>query len=261
MASSKAILAACAAAFLVASNGTEAGAGDDRPLFLHVVPTAVAVDARVDASRPLRVALYVRDPERLAAALDVAGALVELPNRLVIGLSSDPRLAGEPAEHTGTSFLIDYDDEVFPLLEAEAVLGEQATPDELREFVNGYLSAQSPLRGWESASRTAKLRSGDCTEHAMLLTALARSRGFPARVIIGTALVAGPKFAAYGHAWTEIYDAGKWRRQDATGIDRVAAVHYIPQGVADESPGHALQNAGTLQRMGIQRITILSNVD
>ena len=53
---------------------------------------------------------------------------------------------------------------------------------------------------------------GDCNEHAVLVTALLRAIGIPARVCVG--LVYG-RGAFYYHAWTEGYE-GQWISMDAT---------------------------------------------
>ena len=83
----------------------------------------------------------------------------------------------------------------------------------------------------------------------MLLAALARAWRFPARVVVGTLLEVGDEsVAAYGHAWTEIYDGNVWRRADAAQIwgpeDTAAAgsrLYYLPLGVLEsEGPGYLL---------------------
>lgn len=66
-----------------------------------------------------------------------------------------------------------------------------------------------------TAAETAKTLTGDCTEHAVLLCALLRARGIPARAAIG--LVYVDRSAAMGyHLWTEAFIAGRWIPLDAT---------------------------------------------
>jgi transglutaminase-like putative cysteine protease len=57
-----------------------------------------------------------------------------------------------------------------------------------------------------------KNKVGDCNEHAVLLTALLRAVGIPARVSVGLVYTRGKFFY---HAWTEAY-VGKWVSMDAT---------------------------------------------
>lgn len=70
---------------------------------------------------------------------------------------------------------------------------------------------------------TLASREADCLEHSELYVALARSRGLPARVVIGAALSGG----AFGaHAWVEVY-LGQWVELDPTWglMEHVDATH------------------------------------
>jgi len=61
-----------------------------------------------------------------------------------------------------------------------------------------------------SAKEVLGAGRGDCNEHAVLLTALARAVGLPARVVAGT-VYADDGF--YYHAWTELW-LGRWVSAD-----------------------------------------------
>ncbi len=66
-----------------------------------------------------------------------------------------------------------------------------------------------------SAGEVVQRMEGDCTEHAVLLAALARARGIPARAAVG--LVYLPKLRGFAfHMWTEVHVAGRWLPLDAT---------------------------------------------
>jgi transglutaminase-like putative cysteine protease len=88
------------------------------------------------------------------------------------------------------------------------------------------------------ASTVAARREGDCTEHAVLLAALVRARKIPARVVLGIALLEGPKAVlAVGHAWVEWHDGKQWLLADAAltadGLAKFAGtdsirVNYLP---------------------------------
>ena len=69
-----------------------------------------------------------------------------------------------------------------------------------------------PVLSIPSAAEVLKTRSGDCNEHAVLLTALLRAIGIPARECIGL-VYANDRF--FYHAWTEAY-LGRWISMDAT---------------------------------------------
>jgi transglutaminase-like putative cysteine protease len=67
---------------------------------------------------------------------------------------------------------------------------------------------------YATALETAKLNKGDCTEFALLTTALCRAAHIPARVVTGIAYV---PFSGnfYYHAWTQVFIEGKWYSVDA----------------------------------------------
>lgn len=77
----------------------------------------------------------------------------------------------------------------------------------------------------DSASEVAKSRTGDCTERAVLLAAMARTKKIPSRCAIG--LVYVPSLGAFGgHMWTEVFIRGSWIPLDATmGLGRVGPDH------------------------------------
>lgn len=77
----------------------------------------------------------------------------------------------------------------------------------------------------QPASEVAKRMFGDCTEHAVLLAAMMRSRGIPSRVVIG--LIYIEKAGAYaGHMWTEALIEGRWIPFDSTvGPDNFGITH------------------------------------
>ena len=66
---------------------------------------------------------------------------------------------------------------------------------------------------------------GDCTEHAVLLAALARSRGIPARVAIGLVYQPATQSFAY-HMWNELWVGDHWFPLDSTlGRGEIGAAH------------------------------------
>lgn len=76
--------------------------------------------------------------------------------------------------------------------------------------------------GFASALEALRSKEGDCTEHALLLAALCRSAGIPARLVCGLIYVRG----AFGyHMWTEVF-TGQWFPLDpAFGLDSIDATH------------------------------------
>jgi hypothetical protein len=83
----------------------------------------------------------------------------------------------------------------------------------------------------------AQLLAGDCTEHAMLLVALLRSRGIPARVACGLRLDPQKRRFTY-HMWTEAWSSASWRSVDASLGDVASSgcIKMFDSAVADPNP-------------------------
>ncbi len=71
---------------------------------------------------------------------------------------------------------------------------------------------KTPSASLPSALHVLETRAGDCNEHAVLVAALARAAGVPARVIAGLVYLDG---AFWFHAWNELW-LGQWVAVDAT---------------------------------------------
>ncbi len=71
-------------------------------------------------------------------------------------------------------------------------------------------------------------KQGDCTEHTMLFTTLARAAGIPSRDVSGL-IYMGDEFQAFGgHAWNEVALDGHWVQIDATwGEFDINATHIL----------------------------------
>ncbi len=67
---------------------------------------------------------------------------------------------------------------------------------------------------------------GDCTEHALLFTTLARAIGIPSREVTGLLYLGDDVQAFGGHAWNEVVLDGFWTPVDATwGETEINATH------------------------------------
>lgn len=117
-----------------------------------------------------------------------------------------------------SSPLIDYDSPIIMELAAGVAPGEMdkaALALALEKFTHDYIETKDYAAAFDSASHVAKAKSGDCTEHAVLLTALCRARGIPARCASG--LIYIPSQQAFGfHMWTLAFVNGRWLPLDAT---------------------------------------------
>jgi hypothetical protein len=93
--------------------------------------------------------------------------------------------------------------------QAEQILGpERDAVKAARLFLDwtyATLAKESSI-GMPTALEALDSKKGDCNEHAVLFTALARAAGLPARVAAGVVYLDG---AFYYHAWSEVW-LGQW---------------------------------------------------
>jgi hypothetical protein len=204
-----------------------------------IVPVAQPfADPRSSRRAVYRVELRDGDP----AAAFVSGLTQHVrstgPHAAEVTVSSiDPRAAGESgaasevkptADDTEPNGLIQSDDPAIVAMAqqaAEKAAGPAEVAIALEQYVDRHVSDKNFATAVASASEVARSRAGDCTEHAVLLAALARASGIPARVAIGLVYSAKEKGFAY-HMWNEVYLDDRWVPLDATlGEGRVSADH------------------------------------
>jgi transglutaminase-like putative cysteine protease len=166
-----------------------------------------------------------------------------------------------PADaHRRASFFVDMDQPSVVALRAEVVKASGPTPtiEDLTRFVDRWIAKKNMSRILDPASTVARRREGDCTEHAVLLAALARLFERPSRVVLGVALLRSEGgVAALGHAWTEIHDGRKWRVADAAAAGLPVAVRYLPlAAIADEGPAFASAVGDQLSAIDIRRVVL-----
>lgn len=86
-----------------------------------------------------------------------------------------------------------------------------------------------------TASQVLARKVGDCTEHALLVTALARAAGLPARQVSGLIYV-GDELGFFGwHAWTQIVLEGRWVAVDASWNEPTADAAHLLLGIGDST--------------------------
>jgi hypothetical protein len=123
------------------------------------------------------------------------------------------------------------------------------------DFVRDYIFGKTLSVGYASALEVATTRQGDCTEHALLLTAIARASGIPARVATGLAYVRsfGDRENVFvPHAWTEAYVDGRWQGFDAAlqGFDS----GHIALAIGDGDPVRYFAGVALLGRLQVTQI-------
>jgi len=109
----------------------------------------------------------------------------------------------------------------------------QSLANAVRQHMTGRISFGEYL----TASEALATRSGDCTESAVLLAALARARGIPTRVVSGIAYSSrftGQAHVFSPHMWVQAWDGQRWISYDA-GLGAFDAGH-IALHVGDGDP-------------------------
>lgn len=229
--------------------------GQSRPLF--VVPTEGTSSATKDGA--LRVALYARDLVQLARVLGTTPPAASA-ERLEYAFGEYPQLSSPAARSwLESTFVVDFAEPDAAKLHAELTQAASAKPDrpDIVEFAAGAIKG-SLDRSFDPASVAARNRRGDCSEYAVVVAALARATGLPARVVVGVALISKDgRHEAYGHAWAEVQEGGRWVVADSALHSVGADVEYLPFGVlTDEGPGYILELA-RMSQVWIERIVVL----
>lgn len=201
-----------------------------------------------------RVTLELNDAFRPTLQNALASRGLELTagdHRLQLTYRGYPR-SSDPVtdQHRKPTFLIDYDEPAFEPLRQQlaAAYGSRATPAQLARFVHDYIVNKSYSRGYDLASVVARRKEGDCSEHAVLLAALLRMSGIPARVVHGVLLLPRDgQVLAFGHAWVEQHQGDSWELVDAVAPDNKPPAVYLPLAVVEnEGPAFEFKLFGSL---------------
>lgn len=102
--------------------------------------------------------------------------------------------------------------------------------ERLRVAVGRHIRDKGLASTFDTASEVVRSRSGDCTEHAVLLAAALRADGTPSRVAVGLVNAAdrngsGQRFQ--WHMWTQGLVDGRWHDLDPTRPRRFDAGHLL----------------------------------
>ena len=85
----------------------------------------------------------------------------------------------------------------------------------LEQLVHARIEKKNYSAAFDSAADVARTLQGDCTEHAVLLTAVCRARKIPTRVAVGLVYYPAEQGFAY-HMWNEVWIRDRWIPLDST---------------------------------------------
>lgn len=221
-----------------------------------VVPTFESGARRLDRSVAARYRVVRRQG---AEPLDLPGIASQSvtpssdPPGLVVEVDPERTSAigatFERAAHLEATGLLDADD---PEVRAFARRHDRrGRPDgerarALRTAVHRHIRDKNLETGFGTASDAVRSRSGDCTEHAVLLAAALRAVGIPSRTVSGLVWVPGddPRGSFQWHMWTQAVIDGRWLDLDPTlGGRRAFHGGHIAVMVGDD--GEWNQEAGS----------------
>ncbi|MGH7139216.1 MAG: transglutaminase-like domain-containing protein [Pirellulales bacterium] len=214
--------------------------GIEEPAFDLLLATLVKLEKPIENARRTRVARYRveladGDPAKIFAFGPTQHIKSLGPHTAEITVTTiDPKapscedaLASATAEDREANNIIQSDDPQVVEMARDASRGHTNAGEiavALEEYVSRNMKRNYRV-AFATAADAARTLEGDCTEHAVLLAALARASGIPARVAIG--LVYSPADQAFAyHMWTEMLLDDCWVPLDATlGEGRISADH------------------------------------
>ena len=156
--------------------------------------------------------------------------------------------------------LIESDDEAIVAMAKKAAgdaSGNWEVAKRLENYVHSAIKAKNFSNAFDSAANVAKSREGDCTEHSVLLAALARANDIPARVATGLVYMAGEQ--TFGlHMWTELWIDDRWIGMDATlGRGGLGAGHIKISHTSLAGPGAYSSLLPVLKLLGQMKVEVL----
>jgi hypothetical protein len=275
-------------------------------VYTMFVPLAKPIK-RVNEARRLKIAVSVKGPKGPKnLELPTAGYQRVTPvkhnaSKLLVSIDlQDPVAATEEElaskEYSAPSAMVDNHDEVVIELShsidadlKKAGLKPPATHEtppaemqsemayQLRDLVHNHIQDKHLSTAYASASETARTGSGDCTEHAVLLAALLKARGIPARVCHGlvyveqggSAINGQAEVDAHGnvvdhgmstlsgqfgwHMWSQAMINGNWYDLDAT--------LHIPYSVGHVLVGTSSMADKEAHNNHMQMAALIGNLD
>ncbi len=168
------------------------------------------------------------------------------------------------ASYLASSAMVDAGDPLIGKLAARAVSNagadDLARANAMRASVHRIISGKGLDTAFATASETARTRTGDCSEHAVLLCAMLRAEAIPSRVAVG--LVYADAFLGHRdifgwHMWTQALIDGRWVDLDATLDRRYHAGHVLTAVSSLDQGGIDVALASTLVLMGNLEIDVV----
>jgi len=195
------------------------------------------------------------DEQRVTVSAD--GFDVVICARCGTAAASEKSATALAAARKPTAWLQSDDPEIrqAALVQIKGKIGAQAQMQALEAFVAAHISDSNLTTAYASAKEAFASKTGDCTEHALLLAAMGRAVGIPTRVVGGLAYAQdylGQKDIFVPHAWMQAFIDDRWRSFDAA-LGRFDSGH-IALAITDGDPSSAFVGATLLGNVAIDAI-------
>jgi hypothetical protein len=146
--------------------------------------------------------------------------------------------SADTEKYLADSSYLNLSDPLLRKLVADAIKPEEtplAKAKTLCRLVYSHITEKDLSVPFASAAEAARSQQGDCTEHAVMLTALGRIAGLPTRAVIGLVYIPdAPTHGAYGyHMWAQFLIDGRWVDFDATRPNIHTAGDHIALAISD----------------------------
>ncbi|MGN6283061.1 transglutaminase-like domain-containing protein [Frateuria sp.] len=210
------------------------------PAYVRAVPMRYRIRISGNIGQP-----FITTDEQQVTALGGTDWMLD------VGTSHAGRQAPPRSTDTQPNAWLQSDAPAIRRLAAQAVGGAHGDLQRmrrLRQFVSNYITGHGLDVGYASALEVVNSREGDCTEYAVLLAAMARAQGIPARVVTG--MVYADRFAGGSrvfipHEWVQAWVDGRWQSFDAA-LQHFDSTH-LALASGDGDPWHF---AATTQLFG-----------
>jgi hypothetical protein len=230
-----------------------------------------SISLKITVAAPHQLALPVGDFQEVDSVstteLDVRLLRAELPDpgQTVVPRSTKSRRIKADAIYLSASRWIDKDhDDVRRM--ATLVAGGTSIASEKCRRLTKHLTKSMRNSNFSTsllpASTVAKSLKGDCTEHAVLLCALLRQQGLPARVAVGFVYV--PNLDSFApHMWTEVFLDGQWIPLDSTRSSvgsELAHIKVTDSALSDEVGAGTVLFMPLMNFLGRAQIEVVSDM-
>lgn len=210
------------------------------------VPSPIRIRQRISQA-PMRYELVRKDGKAPALVATGEQSVALAGDRAIVIVCHDCGHAEVETAQTLAPYLranawVRSEDVEVRRIAAKAGPADRSLParmNKLESLVRENMRRDADYVGYADAAEALRTGKGDCTEFAVILAALARAQGIPARVVVGMAYSArftGNRNSFNPHAWVQVYDGSRWRSYDASleGFDSAHVALAVGTGEPHE---------------------------